>query len=339
VKYIFIADLHLSAFSSESMVEGLPEKLYYKIKVLENILSENDVENIMILGDIFHTKSIIHSIALNTFAKFLEKNKDRNFIMLNGNHDSSSRTGDGVSALKSLEWIPNVTVMYDAKAIDDILLVPWNPKNMLETIKVNSGKCRYLASHFGLNEASLSNGISIVSDIGLKDLISYDKVFLGHYHSPQSVGNVTYIGSVIQEDWGEKNEEKRYIIFDTETGEHQSIPTKGYKKHIELDLSKNNKFDVVQKAKELLEEGNIVRMKTTEVMDMSDTDIQCRVISEVQEDITNRGLTTSMSLKDKMKKYLEIRNIPEELHDIYLEIGISIVNDIHDSEVSKDEEC
>jgi len=45
-----------------------------------------------------------------------------------------------------------------------------------------------LISHFGLSEGMLNSGMSIISDIGLKDLRGkYELVLLGHYHKPQEI--------------------------------------------------------------------------------------------------------------------------------------------------------
>ena len=134
-----------------------------------------------------------------------------------GNHDLSGRGKDAVSALKSLDNEPNVMRIGKTTTIGDLFLVPYSP-DMVTDIKNN--KSKYLISHFGLSEGILNSGMSIVSDLSISDLDGrYRYVLLGHYHKPQSIKKATidlyYVGSPIQIDWGEKNEEKRFLVVDT----------------------------------------------------------------------------------------------------------------------------
>jgi len=198
MKFIFTADLHFSTYNSDQIIKesGFPERLDSLIKTLNNMINygrEHNIKNIVVGGDILHNKNL-----------------------LDGNHDMSSKTIDSVSGLKSLDSEQNVHTIHEIEKIENIMFVPWKYASK-EVLK--NEKSDYLISHFGLNEGTLSSGISIVSDISIKDLSNFKFVLLGHYHRGQNITNdnttLYYVGSPIQLDWSEKNEEKRFLVVDT----------------------------------------------------------------------------------------------------------------------------
>lgn len=331
MKLLYTADPHYSSYSQDKIINisGLPEKLHnihYTMLEIITYALENKIYNIVVGGDLYHNKNIIHSIAQSLILDLIRSHPQIHFYILDGNHDMSSMTGDGVSATKSLDNEKNVTTIHETKQIENIVFVPWNPKKMFKDIK--DSKTDYLISHFGLNEGKLNSGISIISDIGLKDLNHFKHCFLGHYHSPQQVGNVTYVGSPIQLDWGEKNEEKRFLSIDSETGSVISIPTTSYKKYFEFKITKENKEEIVKNAIGLKNQGHYIKLIKEDDIDMTDVENVLDVIDRREKDITNRGMSSSMSRSDKLERYLEIKNIKKEDRQKYKEIAVDIMDSI-----------
>jgi len=327
MKFAFTADIHLSGYGQDKIEDetNLPERLHSLKTVLDNIAKycvENNIRVLIIGGDILHGKSIIHARAQDVMLDYFTYWSDLiRFYVIDGNHDLSGKGHSVVSALKPLRYIPSVTwIPFDETArIGDILFVPYGP-NMVNVIKNTTATV--LVSHFGLSEGMLNSGISIVSDISLKDLKGkYDLVLLGHYHKPQEIIDkdiaLYYVGSPIQLDWGEKNDEKRFLVVDTETCEVDSIPTEGYKKHIELDVTNSNKAEIIKLAKEAKEEGHYVKVVKRETVELGIED-DFMVVDKVDRDITDRGITSSMSQDDKFKRFLEIKEIAEDDYEMYM---------------------
>lgn len=327
MKFICISDIHLSMYSQDSIIKGLPRRLHYLIETLNNIAEyaiTNKIDNIVIAGDTFHTKSIIHALAQASLLSYVRKYKKLNFIIIDGNHDMSEKSGDGVSALMCLDNEPNVDMIHEPKQIENIDFIPWNPKTMKDDIR--NSKAAYLVSHFGLNEATLNSGISIVSDIGLNDLKHFNACFIGHYHSPQQVGNVYIPGSIIQLDWGEKGEQKRFLVIDSETGTIHSINIEGYQQHVEFEITADNASIIIEKARELKSQGHFVKLNNIDNdFNPSDLGDEFHIVDKTEKDITNRGISTSMSTKDKLLEYLKIKGIPEEEHEEYLATAVNII--------------
>ena len=336
MEFGYSADWHLSAYSQDKINKEskLTETLHQIITSLNNMIEcclKKGITTIVVGGDLLHGKSIIYAIAQASLLDLFRKYPKIKFIVIDGNHDKSSRGNNSVSALKSIDNEPNVFRIKEKFYKDeknDILYVPYSV-DMIDIIKNNSAK--YLVSHFGLNEAKLNSGISVIADIALKDLYGkYDVVLLGHYHKNQEIINdkikLYYVGSPIQLDWGEKHEEKRFLIINTEKDTIESIPTTGYKKHFLLDITKENQKEVQEEARKLKEEGHLVNLKKIEDFDTDEISKEFKVVDRVEKDVTNRGITTTMTTADKLKKYMDIRGIPEEKQGKYMKVALDIID-------------
>jgi DNA repair exonuclease SbcCD nuclease subunit len=333
MKFLFTADIHLSRYGQDKVEEtsNLPERLHSIKTALYNMAGyciENEINTFIIGGDIMHSKSIIYSIAQELMLKFFYDFPDLVFWIIDGNHDLSGKGVGAISSLNALRTVSNVQwITGPASGDPSQLFVPYS-HDVVNQVK--SGKSQILISHFGLNEGVLNSGISIISDLSLNDLAGkYELVLLGHYHKPQEIikGNIKlyYVGSPVQLDWGEKGDEKRFLIVDTNTLDVQSIPTTGYRKHIELGLTADNKDEVFKLAHEAKEAGNHVKIIQKESVNLDDIKDDFLIIDKREVDITNRGITSSMSEEDKMKKFMEIKEIPQANHELYLKHGVEII--------------
>lgn len=339
MKFLFTADIHLSRYAQDKIEDesNLPERLHSIKQTLDEMATyciDNQIENFIIGGDLLHGKSIIYASAQNIMLEFFKKYQSLNFYVIDGNHDISGKSETVVSALKSLETIDNIKWISFSETFrlpdEDILFIPYS-YNLPEIIKGH--KANILISHFGLSEGMLSSGMSVVSDVSIKDLKNkYELVLLGHYHKPQEIirDNISlyYVGSPIQIDWSEKNEEKRFLIVDTDTLDVQSIPLKNYKKHIEIEVNADNIDDVLKSANEARDAGNHVKMIMTETVDITKIQKEFNVIDKTEKDITDRGITSSMSQLDKFEKYLNIKEIPENDINDYINRAKNIIDKV-----------
>jgi len=335
MKFLFTADIHLSRYAQDKVASAsnLPERLHsirQSLDYMAEYACNNNVQYFIIGGDIMHSKSIIYSIAQNLMLDFFESwNNQLEFFVLDGNHDLSGKGADAISSLRSLEHMQNmdwITKMPDTGPLMDILCIPYS-HNIVDHVKQNQRKI--LISHFGLNEGVLNSGISIQSNISLADLYGkYELVLLGHYHKPQEIitDNIKlyYVGSPIQLDWGEKGDEKRFLVVDTDTMDVKSIPTIGYKKHIELEINNANKDEILAEAKKAKDSGDLVKIIKTETVDIASKEFS--IIDKSEKDITDRGITSSMSEADRLEKYLQIKEISTDKIERFKYAGLSIVD-------------
>ena len=341
MKFAFIADIHLSRYSQDKIEDesNLPERLHSIRRALTEVAMyciHHNIKIVVVGGDTLHGKSIIYAIAQDLMLQFFKNYNSLQFIVIDGNHDMSGKGVDVVSALRSLEDIRNIRwVKFDQiyhLQSEDILFVPYSYK-LPQVIKDH--KAKILISHFGLSEAVLNSGMSIISDVSVKDLVGrYELVLLGHYHKPQEIIgpniSIYYVGSLIQLDWGEKNDEKRFLVVDTDTMNVQSIPITDYKKHIEIELLSSNVDEALKAAKEAKDAGNHVKIIMKEPVDLTSVSGEFNIVDKTERDITDRGITSSMSQDDKFRKYMDIKQIPEDNRERYLQIAKEILDEVED---------
>lgn len=343
MKIICIGDIHASGFGDDPLVNNLPERLYYIKKSLEYIMDygrKNGINDYVILGDVYHDKTIIYNTSQAMLLDFFKQYEDRSFYIISGNHDLSSTGENQKSAILALGELNNVQCFTQPVIINKnklinidtpLFFVPYSG-NFLDSIKnfKNIEPDTILFSHIGLNEAVLQSGLSRVDKLKLSDLKQFKLAILGHYHKPQDFGNdythVWYAGSLIPRDWNDKNEKKRFLVVDTITREVQSIDLDcGVPLYIEIIIPPNSTNDFIkykmQCAKELREQGHKVRVINKNNPKIKEEDISDVIILEQQEvDVTNRGITVEQSKIDQCKKYMEIKNIPENERDEYLKV-------------------
>lgn len=332
MKRLFTADIHLSLYQDNVFIKNLPERLYNALTIfiqMANYAMTHDITRFDIAGDLFNDKNIIHTKPFVLMNNLFDKCSKLNFTILNGNHDMDTTGEDQVSILSGLKG-NNVECIIKPKVDGNITYIPYS-KNLIRDVE-EAEPNDILVSHFGLSEAILSSGLSIVSDIRLKNLQKFKLVILGHYHGPQQVQHVWYCGNPYHRDWGDKNQDKRFLVVDTETLQVESIPTEGYTQFKELVLEDRSKTsDLFDQAKKLRSEGHHVRIKnkTEKVFATTFTDMilqegGIQLIDDTEIDITDRGIGLAMPMEDKLAKYLEIKQIDESLRPGFLEIAKSI---------------
>jgi DNA repair exonuclease SbcCD nuclease subunit len=291
---------------------------------------DNEINTIIIGGDAYHNKSLVYSIAQEIMIDFFEQYEDLEFWLIDGNHDLSGKGQNAISSLRSLSKCENVEwVSGTPTGNDNFICIPYS-HDVVNQVKTNRRKI--LISHFGLSEGVLNSGMSIISDISVRDLIGkYELVLLGHYHKPQEIIHdgfkLYYVGSLIQLDWGEKNEDKRFLVVDTDTLDVDSIPISSYKRHIEVEVDNSNREQALADIRKHQGDGHHVKVILKDRVDLGELEDDVRIVDKTEVDITDRGITSSMSEVDIHKKYIQIKQVPEKECDDYLKIAMEIVHE------------
>jgi DNA repair exonuclease SbcCD nuclease subunit len=127
----------------------------------------------------------------------------------------------------------------------DFLPFVHDPIDHLKTLQQERESPKILIGHLAIHGAELHSVYHNLSDVVLEhdgemvkvtpELFSFwDKVFLGHYHSPQIIKNIEYIGSPLELNFGEAYQEKHMILYDLVTGEQEYIVNDFSPKHLVL---------------------------------------------------------------------------------------------------------
>jgi DNA repair exonuclease SbcCD nuclease subunit len=244
-KILLFSDLHLHnwpQFSHTDPETGLNSRLVDQLTVLaqiRDVCEKEDIDALIFLGDLFHSRTKIDVDVLwaaHESCYQLSKAVPEFYILV-GNHDQSTRDGS-IHSLDGFRYFANVIDEPKKLTVADHWAGYFHPFTTdFDAFRkfcasIPPGEKNLFFGHQGISEA----------DVSVKDLPS-DRcryVFMGHYHKHQWVrDNVAYIGSPLQLDFGERTEQKGFLILDSD------VPAP---RNVEFRFSKAPKFKLYEDA-------------------------------------------------------------------------------------------
>ena len=313
-KVAIISDIHFGVNKNSELFLNSSLK-FFKTQFVPYLI-ENDINVILVLGDVFDSRSSINVKTNNeVWTLFSEVLKGFNVKILVGNHDIYYKTTIDVNSLKGLNELKDVDVIKSITHMDilgiNCLMCPWivdyDDKEFHDAL--NNSNADVLFGHFDIVGFTLNS--SKVSDVGVKsDVFSnFKKVFSGHYHTPSSkkIGRteIVYIGSPYQIDRNDMNDDKGFIILNLETLRYKRVINTTSLKFITVeypDLPKD--FEV---------NGNIVDAH----------------ITVTKNQLKNNLIDEYLSNLESMHPAEKINPIFTVVSDDQVDMGSSIDNGIH----------
>ncbi|MCI5839759.1 MAG: exonuclease SbcCD subunit D [Peptoniphilaceae bacterium] len=249
MKLLHLSDLHLGKnIGSYSLIE---EQKYALDKILE-IIKDEDIDVVMIAGDIFDT-NIASSEALELYSYFIEKvvfSFNKKVLAISGNHDSSKRLDINRKFYRSQNYYmvgkydPNPITFYDFLGPVNFYLIPFISinkakteidsnienftdiyKKLLENIKYKdrnvlithayaSDLSNFDEKEYNLDQKPLNIGGSDAMDVNL--FMNFDYVALGHLHRAHYVKDpkIRYSGTFMKYSFDEANLKKTVTLVD-----------------------------------------------------------------------------------------------------------------------------
>lgn len=256
--FLFYSDLHLRPERLKDC-ELVLNEVYAAAKVLRK---RGDV-TIINGGDTFNTRGVIKTSCLDVLQHHYRKWADDGFkqIILVGNHDQEDKAGD-IHPMRVFDGLRNVTVVDKPTIFADLDLMafPYMEKDLIEGAVKAAPRASYAVCHWGIKGARRNGGN--VDDIGVAPEIlkRFDKVFCGHYHYRNSFANIQYIGSPMQQNFGEMDQEKGILVFDTKTKKQTFIELTSPPKHHEVQIHWDGKKEEVLKS-DKIGENDFVRVR------------------------------------------------------------------------------
>lgn len=251
---------------SKTLGDGRNSRFWDQLLVLDEIFNraiKEECEMIVHCGDLFEalTDRIDKKVFLDVYERFVKFSENGVIVvLLVGNHDWIDRT-ETDHILNPFKEIKNVIVVDKplVQVADDcsFSFVPFSRDNFKEKlIKVKdfSKPKKYLFSHQGVTGArSGSRDMALKEDYNVQDFAPnlFTFVFNGHYHKPQKLLSSFYIvGSPLQKDFGERNDDKRYLILDTDLNEVKEQKVKSAPKFFKLEGDSLSKIKVPEEFRE-----------------------------------------------------------------------------------------
>lgn len=232
-----IGDIHIGAQeNNENFIDYQMESLKWAYEKFR----ENNIKNIIYLGDILDKRRQITFKVLKSFYNIFGPDDFEHYILA-GNHDCYYKDTNEINSIDLLleDFKHICTITQEPKEIEieneKLLFVPWINKTNLEQTEKNIKKstAKYVFSHLDISGFEMTRGIlSTTSSIRLELLDKFNKVITGHYHNYSNKGDITYIGSLCEQNWNDLDIDKFIGVLDTEKDELEKIksPFKLYHK-------------------------------------------------------------------------------------------------------------
>lgn len=184
-------------------------------------------------GDLTNDKAIIRAEVANRLLKTMDYafNKQVFVYLLVGNHSLVNEKGKE-HALNFLECF-NVNIIDSptSRAVDvggiyrDFHFIPYQSSNeeFVKTLKTMHPGDLVIA-HQGFKGAHMGDYIQDNSSVDPKDCEGY-RIFSGHYHKHQTLGNITYVGNPYTLSFGEANDGPKgfLVLFDDGSFEREIL--------------------------------------------------------------------------------------------------------------------
>lgn len=256
-----LTDLHLHKDNIE-LVQGIVGQAMV-------IAKKNNIELILILGDIFESRKAQPLDVLRTFGKILELFKDSGIqvIAIPGNHCKVNYCSED-SYLSEYKFHPNVTIVNDVQYLKvtetlNFCFIPYfdEKKKYGEYLQKTVGvvdKSFLLFTHIGINGVNNNNEMITMNGVDRNLFNAFYKVYVGHFHNKSDVGeNIHYIGAALQSGFSETEDKGFTIIY--EDGSAKFIkskfkPYRSYKINLEIMSFPEIKSFVEEKRKLINEE-------------------------------------------------------------------------------------
>ncbi len=269
MKMSLVADVHVG-------VPGRLEDIMWALRRIRQYNADNDIKQIIILGDLLHNRESININDLCALTDFLEetdKKWGQKITTFPGNHDMFMKNSWEVNSLRPLSRY--IDCIFEASNFMmggcRFWVLPFihyesEYMNELKKIEVDYKEGDVLLTHIGVKSAIL-NTCFLLQSWSVVDFTDskFDRVYTGHFHCTQRVGrNVWYPGSPIPFKFDEGDVDHGFFVFDTDTREHEFVSIWGGKN----DENKPPQFLTLDEKSYLKKsqadlKGNIIRIALT----------------------------------------------------------------------------
>lgn len=240
MKALVVTDLHLRPSQLDTSRRIL--------QLIEDKIDELKPEYLINLGDTFHTKNTVYVEVVNLYHDFLRRiTKKVKVINLIGNHDWAVPYTE--HPLKAFKYMENLTIVDDVYTLGENAFISYcREKERFDEMLNKAGqRVVRIFAHMDMNEFTPGSGWEEITPFFSADHFSrYEQLISGHLHLAQnktlaSGTEIIFVGSGYTTDFGESDQEKRFLMIDLETGEWSSVPT-GLTLHKTFRITAKDKF-------------------------------------------------------------------------------------------------
>ena len=245
-----LADVHIRKLKYHTEYKVVFKQLY-------DILKKEEVDNIVICGDLVHTKTDMSPEMISMVSWFLSSLADiAPTVVILGNHDGNLKNSGRLDALTPIVRSLDHPDLYLLKDSQEMKLKDGFYFNVLSVfdrenwVKPSNKDAVNIALYHGSITSSKTDiGWSLEhADDEISIFRDFDFAFLGDIHKTNQAldpeGRVRYPGSTIQQNHGETND-KGFLIWDIKDKEEftvKHIPISNPKPFVTIELTKKGRM-------------------------------------------------------------------------------------------------
>jgi DNA repair exonuclease SbcCD nuclease subunit len=203
-----------------------------------------DADLVLFGGDLFHARRTINVAAFNATYEAMAAFRVQGIplVLIHGNHDQADKHGEehSVHAFRTFATVcdqPGWELVTGKSGTPYAIMgVPYteNLAQVQDAVREPSPvhhTHRILLAHLGVQGATLGADFVYANphDAKLSDLNldAFDAAFLGHYHKHQQLAErCWYIGAPLQHNWGDRDQWRGCLIYDTDTHSIEKVDLK-----------------------------------------------------------------------------------------------------------------
>jgi len=236
-KVCCIADLHIGVHQNSIFWHDTALKW---AEWLKNELQKKGIQDIFILGDVYHYRDEVAVNTIHTVHNILNIWKDFNIVIIVGNHDAYYKDRSDINSLSILNGKHNITVIDKPVSTNihgkKLTFLPWGSNiNDLQ-------KCDIMFGHFEIESFKMNS--FKVCDHGTKTSDLLDRaglILTGHFHHRDervyNNGTIIYVGNPYEMDFGDTGTTKGYYILDIENVKYEFFENSMSPKHKKITLT------------------------------------------------------------------------------------------------------
>jgi len=220
----FITDTHLGIRNSSNEWQSIIKDYFFEwfFPLVRENYRPGDV--LIHCGDFYDSRQSINLKVLNLGVEIVEEMANifvDGVYFIVGNHDIFGKTTNSINSLKSIKWIPGITILEDPHTLilgdKKFFMMPWRKDHKEEEETLESADPHdFLCCHADIRGLSFSRHVKVETGTEIKKFNKFNKVYSGHIHYAQEVGNIRMLGCPYELTRSDMGNPKGILLLDIE---------------------------------------------------------------------------------------------------------------------------
>ena len=221
----FITDTHLGVRNnSNEWIENTRDYFFnWFFPLVKEHYKPGDI--LIHLGDFFDSRQSINLKVLNLGVDVTEEMsrifRDGVHIIV-GNHDIWGKTSNEINSLKTLKWIPGINVYEEPISLKfgerSFFLMPWRKDHEEDSSTLEEAAVHdVLCCHADIRGLKFNKYVLNEDGSDVSKFEKFGKVYSGHIHYAQIVGNINMLGSPYELTRSDMDNKKSVWLLDLES--------------------------------------------------------------------------------------------------------------------------